>query len=213
MSGLEERDAAAGAVATKPRVSLEQIKQLIDREEFHIFDDVLTVCVLTLKNGYKVLGQSASADPDNFNAELGEKIARDKAISEIWPLAGFMLRDSLHRGDHPPVMRCKVQLADKTANVDLIHGPDAPGRTEVRTNDQGREYTWTDPTDPLNYRFDGARLSFTAVWESPAPDDPDRANAARENRIFTDATPSIEFRATVRNQAVLDRLAAGMKST
>lgn len=55
----------------------------------------LTICVLVLRNGYTVVGKSACASPENFNEALGQKIARQNAVQEIWPLLGFRLRDQL----------------------------------------------------------------------------------------------------------------------
>lgn len=55
----------------------------------------LTFCVLVLKNGFTVTGESACASPENFNEELGQKIALGKAKEKIWPLLGFRLRDKL----------------------------------------------------------------------------------------------------------------------
>jgi hypothetical protein len=57
---------------------------------------LLTFCVLVLKNGFTVTGESACASPDNFNAELGRKIARQHAVSKIWQLEGYLLRERLH---------------------------------------------------------------------------------------------------------------------
>lgn len=57
--------------------------------------ELLTICVLTLKNGFTVTGESACASPENFNAEIGHKIARQHAVDKIWPLLGFRLRDQL----------------------------------------------------------------------------------------------------------------------
>lgn len=56
---------------------------------------LLTFCVLVLRNGYTVTGESACASPENFDAELGRKIARQNAVTKIWPLLGFRLRDKL----------------------------------------------------------------------------------------------------------------------
>lgn len=56
---------------------------------------LLTFCVLVLRNGFTVTGESACASPENFNAEIGRKIAREKAKEKIWPLLGFRLRDKL----------------------------------------------------------------------------------------------------------------------
>lgn len=55
----------------------------------------LTICVLVLRNGFTVTGESACASPDNFDAEIGRKIAREKAREKIWPLEGYLLRNRL----------------------------------------------------------------------------------------------------------------------
>lgn len=55
----------------------------------------LTICVLTLKNGYTIVGKSACASPENYDAELGGKIAREDARKQIWALEGYLLRSKL----------------------------------------------------------------------------------------------------------------------
>jgi len=57
--------------------------------------DLLTFCVLVLRNGFTVTGESACASPENFNAEIGRKIARENAVNKIWPLLGYELRSNL----------------------------------------------------------------------------------------------------------------------
>mgnify|MGYP003434600078 CR=1 FL=1 len=57
---------------------------------------LLTFCVLVLKNGFTVTGESACASPQNFNEEIGRKIARENAINKIWPLMGYALKQKLH---------------------------------------------------------------------------------------------------------------------
>lgn len=59
--------------------------------------NLLTFCVLVLRNGFTVTGESACASPENFDPELGRKIARQNAVQKIWPLLGFRLRDELAR--------------------------------------------------------------------------------------------------------------------
>ncbi len=56
---------------------------------------LLTFCVLVLRNGFTVTGESACASPENFNAEIGRKIARENAVAKIWPLMGYELRSKL----------------------------------------------------------------------------------------------------------------------
>ena len=57
---------------------------------------LLTFCVLVLRNGFTVTGESACASPENFDAELGRKIARQNAINKVWPLMGYALKQKLH---------------------------------------------------------------------------------------------------------------------
>ncbi len=59
---------------------------------------LLTFCVLVLRNGFTVTGESACASPKNFDAEVGRKIARAKAVEKIWPLMGYELRSRLAAG-------------------------------------------------------------------------------------------------------------------
>lgn len=56
---------------------------------------LLTFCVLELRNGFTVTGESACASPENFDAEIGRRIARQNAVQKIWPLLGFQLRSRL----------------------------------------------------------------------------------------------------------------------
>lgn len=60
---------------------------------------LLTFCVLVLKNGFTVTGESACASPENFDAVLGKKIARQNAINKVWPLMGYKLKCDLMEGN------------------------------------------------------------------------------------------------------------------
>lgn len=56
---------------------------------------LLTFCVLVLRNGFTVTGESACASPENFNADIGRRIARENAVAKVWPLMGYELRSKL----------------------------------------------------------------------------------------------------------------------
>lgn len=93
----EEEIQAKGLTA--PRVTPARIDEVIAKEEFHVFGgSTLTVCCLTLANGFTVTGESACASPENFNAELGQRIARENAKQKIWALEGYALRERLALG-------------------------------------------------------------------------------------------------------------------
>lgn len=80
-----------------PRLSPEKIDAAIVGEDYYVFPGTtVTVCCLKLRNGFNVIGESAAASPENFNAELGQKIARRDAREKIWALEGYLLRQHLH---------------------------------------------------------------------------------------------------------------------
>ena len=56
---------------------------------------LLTFCVLVLKNRFTVTGESACASPENFDPEIGRKIARENAVNKIWMLEGYLLKQRL----------------------------------------------------------------------------------------------------------------------
>jgi hypothetical protein len=79
-----------------PRVTPAMIEDAIRGEEYYVFaGTTLTVCCLTLRNGFTVTGESAAASPENFDAELGRKIAREHAKQKIWALEGYLLKQWL----------------------------------------------------------------------------------------------------------------------
>lgn len=81
---------------TAPRVTPADVEAAIVAAQYHVFPgSQLTVCCLTLRNGFTVTGESACASPENFNAKLGEQIAYQKARDKVLPLLGYALRDRL----------------------------------------------------------------------------------------------------------------------
>jgi hypothetical protein len=82
-----------------PRLTPELIDATIVDECYYVFSETsLTVCCLVLKNGFTVSGESACASPENFDAELGRKIARKNARDKIWMIEGYLLKDKIYNG-------------------------------------------------------------------------------------------------------------------
>lgn len=75
---------------------------------------LLTFCVLVLRNGFTVTGESACVSPENFDAAIGRRVAREKAIEKVWPLLGFRLRDRLAA---PPVLSGADLTPEELAEV------------------------------------------------------------------------------------------------
>ena len=110
------------------RVTLDALKANIAKEEFHVFHgSQLTVCVLTLLNGFTVTGESACADPTMFNEEIGQKIARENAERKIWPLMGYALKEEMMKGVPSGDFRERVkqeanELLDKITKLSAFMG-------------------------------------------------------------------------------------------
>ena len=87
---------AKAIVATKkdPRVTEESIKEKIGEIDY-LMHGQLTVCVITMKNGFMTTGVSAPASPANFDAEVGKRYAYDNAFKQLWQLEGYLLREQI----------------------------------------------------------------------------------------------------------------------
>jgi len=105
---------------TAPRVTPQRIEEVISAEYYFTAQDgvrgnairerkgysesesnplnLLTFCVLVLRNGFTVTGESACVSPENFDAELRKKIARQNAVDKIWALEGYLLKEKLSNG-------------------------------------------------------------------------------------------------------------------
>ncbi len=77
-----------------PRITPTDIAAKISKVDYFRLG-VLTICVLTLQNGFTVTGESACASPENYNQALGEQYAYDDAFRHVWPLEGYLLKQKL----------------------------------------------------------------------------------------------------------------------
>lgn len=78
-------------------VTVALIEAKIAEEEFLNPGSIphMTIAVLTLKNGFAVVGTSAPADPLNFNADIGRQLSRADAMRQVWSLEGYLLREQM----------------------------------------------------------------------------------------------------------------------
>ncbi|MDH7785065.1 hypothetical protein QBD01_001065 [Ochrobactrum sp. 19YEA23] len=98
MESLKISDDQSRAVQKTPnRVSLDSMIEKIAREDYIHPESLpsMTICVMQMKNGFVLVGKSAPADPENFDAELGRKFAREDCVRQLWPLEGYALREKL----------------------------------------------------------------------------------------------------------------------
>lgn len=94
---LEQEIQEKGLVA--PRLTPEMIDDCIEMEAYYRFPGTtVTICLLTLRNGYSVTGESACASPENFDEVIGQKVARQEARAKIWNLEGYLLKQKIFDG-------------------------------------------------------------------------------------------------------------------
>jgi len=98
------------AASPAERVTKEYMESRIVCTSFHAIENqhspvkvapTATICNILLDNGYSVRGESACVNPENYNQEIGEKIAYDNAFRQLWPLFGFLLAEK-NKLKNPP---------------------------------------------------------------------------------------------------------------
>jgi hypothetical protein len=117
-----------------PRVRPEDIEAEIASEHYFTGADavpvtlaqfdrlkLLTICVLILRNGCIVVGKSAVISPENFDAAIGRKVARNDAVSQVWPLLGFRLLDRLAGTEAARIAELEALVAEQDRRLAAIN--------------------------------------------------------------------------------------------
>lgn len=109
---LNASEALSARGATHPRVSVHDIEAAIASAVYLNLGDaiertgqeasagahLMTLCVLTMDNGFVVVGKSAPASPENYDQAKGRTFAYEDAVKQVWPLMGYALRERLANG-------------------------------------------------------------------------------------------------------------------
>lgn len=112
------------AIAAQPfeKVTPDSIKAKIDKVEYLVMPGTtVTLCNITMKNGYSVRGESACVDPRNFNEEIGKGIAYKQAFDKLWPLEGYLLAEK----------RSQVKPALPNFRIHFLEDPVRGARAQI----------------------------------------------------------------------------------
>ena len=83
-----------------PKITEEHLTSIIKRDQYHTFaSNTLTICILTLKNGTVITGESACVSPENFVQKTGQEIAYRNAFEKLWMLEGYLLKEKIYEFD------------------------------------------------------------------------------------------------------------------
>lgn len=92
MNDKELNDAIAAKL--HPRVTAEMVDEAIEKVDY-LRAGKLTVCVLTLRNGFKVTGESSCVDERNNDQKIGDTISKKNAVDKVWELEGYALAERI----------------------------------------------------------------------------------------------------------------------
>lgn len=97
---LDETTARVEKNSNENRVTIPSIKaKIVDARYTTVDETTLTICVITMQNGFTFVGHSACADPANFDVEVGQRYAYENAFKQIWSHEAYLIRERLHRDD------------------------------------------------------------------------------------------------------------------
>ena len=163
----------------------------------------LTFCILTLENGFTVTGESACASPENFDAEIGKKIAYDNAREKIWLLEGYLLKEKLNH-------QIKIQEHFASQGVDAGKLQDSPivselPELEIKYSDAVKS---TDPTNDNQACASGSASSSSSSNSNGYQLNAKRDNAFLVAQLLSNNKISAELRkkAETKMTALLDEL-------
>jgi len=93
-------DLSRGVQKTPFRVSLDKILDRIETVDYTnpARHPHMTICMVTMKNGFVIIGKSAPADPENYDQILGEQFSYEDALRQIWPYEAYLLRERMTNG-------------------------------------------------------------------------------------------------------------------
>lgn len=145
---------AALAARPAPRVTREQIEASIARVDYHVLPgnaaspgERVTICQITLRNGFDVRGESACVDPRNFDRALGEHYSHEDAFKKLWPLFGFMLAERLHQATMPEVADLDATEQPSPGMMQLYIGTKVLRARPMTRGDYNSLRNWSVPAD------------------------------------------------------------------
>ena len=75
------------------KLNTETILKKIKHHEYQKMGKKTVVCVLTLTNGFEIVGSSGCVNETDFSQKIGEQIAYQRAFDKIWELEGYLLQN------------------------------------------------------------------------------------------------------------------------
>ncbi len=116
-----------------PRVTDDYIKSRIGKIDFFKVGETVTICQITLDNGYSVRGESACVNPENFDEAIGQRISYDNAYDKLWPLLGFALADAQYLNRLYEAQKGQSDAAEAPVSGTVENSDPSPDTAEQAT--------------------------------------------------------------------------------
>lgn len=123
---------------------------------------LLTICVLVLQNGFIATGESACASPENYNKEIGEQIAKKKAMDKVWEVMGYELRQKLH-------LIAEAKIKPSQPNMQAYVGTKVVNAIPMNRGDYNEFRGWALPENE-NGADEGYLVEYTDKEDGQVPD-------------------------------------------
>jgi hypothetical protein len=164
-----------------PRITPEDLQANIVHVEYikHVSHSgqVLRWCILTTRSGYAVTGRpSVSVSPLNDKAQVGEKVAYENAVAELWPLMGYHLRMTMNASAPGLITDTdRLQLLISAVSENPPEIPDEVLDTVLGANDNGTPEEIVKVIDAaimyLRSMSNQATATSEPVFNTEGPDD------------------------------------------
>lgn len=73
------------------KLTIDYLNGLVKKADY-VHQGTLTICAITLCNGFQLVGTSACVSESTFDAKIGEEMAYKKAFEKLWELEGYLLK-------------------------------------------------------------------------------------------------------------------------
>ena len=84
------------------KLTIEYLTELVDDVEY-VHQGLLTICTITLKNGYKLAGTSVCVDNQNYDPLIGNNCAFANALDKLWELESYLLKQKIYESQNNKV--------------------------------------------------------------------------------------------------------------
>lgn len=136
------------------KLDINYLTSLVDKTDY-VRQDTLTICTISLRNGFKVVGTSACVNELTYDGAIGEQIAFNNAFEQLWTLEGYLLRQR-----HYEAAKGKIKLRNGNSADVVYESPFGKLLVVEQTGDELPAVHWHN-ADGSFYADEPSELDIT----------------------------------------------------